>query len=608
MIVLEAGLLLGLLGDALLRATPWGINLLLWVGAFVGATIALARAKRVALGHEGRWLLACALVVAAAFSWRASPALLALDVMMLLTLFSLVLLCSRGGRVSATGVTNYALAGIVSGVSALFAPLLLLFSDVGWNEIPRGGWRRHALSIMRGLIIGLPLVLIFGALFMAADAIYEGMVRDTLNIDVDVAASHIIITVAIAWLSAGFLRGAFLRRERAAVKIAGEGSALNLLGLNINSLRGPSRDGASARSGEPKREVAAPESVSVTFVSVTADDAVSSVSEREALRPASVTEDVAADETLRDEGRAIEDDARARSGVAPQDRKDDERRAVGDAIAEASSSGAFASLRARASLGVVEVGIALGLLNALFLSFVLVQFRYFFGGADVVLMADGPTYADYARRGFFELVWVATLVLPLLLASHWLLRVENRAHVRVFRGLAMGLLVMLFVVMASALGRMRLYQSEYGLTELRLYTTAFMGWLALVFVWFALTVLRGRRERFACGALVAALAVLATLHALDPDSHIVRTNAALAREGRAFDSYYATSLSADAVPALIELSPGLDAHARRIIAINLLDDFGDERGDWRSWNWSRARASRAVRENEAMLREWSQAP
>ena len=48
--------------------------------------------------------------------------------------------------------------------------------------------------------------------------------------------------------------------------------------------------------------------------------------------------------------------------------------------------------------------------------------------------------------------------------------------------------------MASAFERMRLYEMEFGLSEQRLYPTAFMGWLAAVLIWFCLTVLRGQRE------------------------------------------------------------------------------------------------------------------
>ena len=80
------------------------------------------------------------------------------------------------------------------------------------------------------------------------------------------------------------------------------------------------------------------------------------------------------------------------------------------------------------SLSSIEVGMMLGSLDLLFLVFVAVQVRYFFGGSALVQATTGLTYADYARRGFFELVTVATLVLPLLLLTHWLLPSDARGR------------------------------------------------------------------------------------------------------------------------------------------------------------------------------------
>ncbi|HYR09851.1 MAG TPA: DUF4173 domain-containing protein, partial [Longimicrobium sp.] len=122
------------------------------------------------------------------------------------------------------------------------------------------------------------------------------------------------------------------------------------------------------------------------------------------------------------------------------------------------------------ALGIVEVGMVIGLLDLLFLAFVIVQLPYFFGTADVVMQPGTTTFSQYARRGFFELVTVAGLVLPLLLLADWLLRRERPGHERVFRILAGAQVALLFVIMGSALHRMRLYQGAYGLTELRLYT------------------------------------------------------------------------------------------------------------------------------------------
>src|SRR4051812_16832925 len=77
--VLEAALLLGVLGDGLLRATPFGLNVLLWAGALVIALAALlGRKRRAALAGGGHWLLISAPLFAAALAWRDSQTLNAL--------------------------------------------------------------------------------------------------------------------------------------------------------------------------------------------------------------------------------------------------------------------------------------------------------------------------------------------------------------------------------------------------------------------------------------------------------------------------------------------------------------------------------------------------
>ena len=150
---------------------------------------------------------------------------------------------------------------------------------------------------------------------------------------------------------------------------------------------------------------------------------------------------------------------------------------------------------------------------------------------------------------------------------------------------------------------MRLYQSEYGLTELRFYTMAFMVWLALVFVWFTATVLlRGQRERFACGALVTGFLMIAALHMMNPDAFIVRVNVAHAQAGRVFDSDYVSALSADAVPALIEAVPAVNRFNRCHIEDALFWKLQELKGgDWRTWNWSRSEALSLLQEKAGAL-------
>jgi uncharacterized protein DUF4153 len=253
-------------------------------------------------------------------------------------------------------------------------------------------------------------------------------------------------------------------------------------------------------------------------------------------------------------------------------------------------------------LGAIEMGVILGAVNLTFLAFVIVQFRYFFGDAGLVQVTTGLTYAEYARRGFFELVTASALVLPLLLGCHWLSVKSSSRDEKIFRILAGVLLALVFVVMGSALSRMRLYQAEYGMTELRLYTTAFMAWLAVVLIWFALTVLTGHRLRFAGGALVAGYVLVVVLHVINPNALIAEVNTARAHQGLRFDARYNASLGADAVPILVPALADLPPNDRCIIRQRLLNRWsGDQTRDWRTWNASRAAARRIVRENLPML-------
>jgi Domain of unknown function (DUF4173) len=472
--VLGASLMLGALGDMLLRATPWGINFFLWAAVLSGAAAVLVWLGRLRAAGEGRWLVPVALLFALGIAWRDSPAVVLLDLLAFLIATSLAVLRGRSGRLRVAGISEYLLGGIYTGALSYAGPLPVAIRDVKWREVARGGWREPALAATRGVFIAAPLLLVFGALFVAADAVFEKLVVDILGFNVAEVFGHLFLVVLFAWITAGLLWVALLARN--------------------------------------------PESLSFG-------------------RPDSL------------------------------------------------------------SLGIIELGIVLGLLDLLFLVFVLVQVRYLFG-AERVLTTAGLTYAEYARRGFFELVTVTALVLPTLLFAHWLLRAGNPARERVFRLMAGVLVALLFVVMASALQRMYLYLEEYGLTELRLYATIFMAWLAVVLVWFLLTVLRGRRDRFAFGALAAGFAAILLINVINPDALIARTNLDRLEEGKRFDAVYLTTLSADAAPVLFEALPEIPEErlqiAPHLTAEQVLLDRWKKGGEtgWRTWNLSRERARR----------------
>jgi hypothetical protein len=251
----------------------------------------------------------------------------------------------------------------------------------------------------------------------------------------------------------------------------------------------------------------------------------------------------------------------------------------------------------RPSMAPSEIAFALALLNALFVVFLAVQVRYLFGGASLVEVTPGLTYADYARRGFFELVTATAFVIPLLLGADWAAAETDDLSRRGLRATSILLVVLLGGVLTSAAFRMRLYQDAYGLTEDRLYGSMFMVWLTGVLGWLAVTVLRGRRRGFAFGAIAGGLACIAALHALNPHALIARVNIGRATSGAEYDGRYLSTLSADAVPTLIARLPALPEAERCRVSEMLQKRWSGERqGGWRTWNFSDARARRLVKE------------
>ncbi|MDQ3347772.1 MAG: DUF4173 domain-containing protein [Acidobacteriota bacterium] len=259
----------------------------------------------------------------------------------------------------------------------------------------------------------------------------------------------------------------------------------------------------------------------------------------------------------------------------------------------------------QSAFAAAEVSVALWFLNLLFVAFMAVQLRYLFGGADLVEVTAGLSYAEYARRGFFELVATAALVVPILLLADWAASSDTpRARV-ILRGTMLVLVVLLVGVIASAAYRMQLYQNAYGLTELRLYVSVFIVWLTAVLGWLVLTVLRGRRDRFVFGSIVAGVVCIAALHGLNPHAVIVRVNIARAAAGAEYDGRYLRTLSADAVPTLVARLDHLPKAERCHVAHMLEERWqGDRRGGWRTWNLSDWRARRLVRTEDAAHRRY----
>src|SRR5688572_20728254 len=180
--ILQVALGIGILGDVLLRQTPWGLNVLLFNLAFVvGLVMLLMRHAPERLTRTTYALLGALVFFASMFVWRDSIELRIADTLAIITILGVLFLPTLKITARIAGVFQYAIGVIWAGINSCFAGAALFGVDIRWNEISTTGWRRTSLSVLRGLLIALPLLLIFGALFVAADAVYEGWIRRVFN-------------------------------------------------------------------------------------------------------------------------------------------------------------------------------------------------------------------------------------------------------------------------------------------------------------------------------------------------------------------------------------------------------------------------------------------
>ena len=255
--------------------------------------------------------------------------------------------------------------------------------------------------------------------------------------------------------------------------------------------------------------------------------------------------------------------------------------------------------RITAFLGFTETTIILGSVVVLFTLFVIIQFRYFFGGS-LNIHLDGYTFAEYARKGFSELVTVAVFSLLLLMGLSGISRRENPSQKKVFSGMGIAMVLLVAVMLVSAYQRLVLYESAYGFSELRTYTHVFMIWLGILLVSIMILELAGKEKKFALALIVTAIGFAVSLPLLNVDAFIVRQNVERARKGQDLDVAYLASLGFDAVPELVslysdpEISPGLHEKigASLVCRTELFPPLGPY--NWRSYHYSRSKAEQLL--------------
>ena len=117
----------------------------------------------------------------------------------------------------------------------------------------------------------------------------------------------------------------------------------------------------------------------------------------------------------------------------------------------------------------------------LYVMFFISQASYFLS-AFTNSLPEGYTYADYARQGFFELFAVALINLGVLCFMSLFSKKTGREKTKVLKFYSVTISVFTIILIATAISKMVMYIDNYGLTELRVYTSWFMVLLAFTFV------------------------------------------------------------------------------------------------------------------------------
>lgn len=250
--------------------------------------------------------------------------------------------------------------------------------------------------------------------------------------------------------------------------------------------------------------------------------------------------------------------------------------------------------------GNIEAGILFGTLNALFLVFVIIQIKYLFAGQSAITDL-GFTYAEYAHKGFGELIGVALLTFALIFGTEKYIEKKEGSHAPFFKFLSCLMALLVLVMMVSAFLRLSLYEQAYGFTLLRILVQGFIIWLTAVFLWLGYKIMSRLDDyTFVFGIFLSVLAFFFIFNLLNPDAFIARKNIEQFAQAGKLDTGYLSELSADAAPEVAKLlnMQGLTSNSGSGLpnagALILKQYLGSANSSWQSYNYSRSQARKLV--------------
>ena len=125
----------------------------------------------------------------------------------------------------------------------------------------------------------------------------------------------------------------------------------------------------------------------------------------------------------------------------------------------------------------------LSVISLCYLAYLFSQLAYFFSAFSGFLPENYKfTVSAYARRGFFEMTVIAAINFGLIFLSLLISRKKEGKSCVSLRIICTFIGIFTLIIIATALSKMFLYISSFGMTRLRIQTSAFMVFLAVVFI------------------------------------------------------------------------------------------------------------------------------
>ena len=185
----------------------------------------------------------------------------------------------------------------------------------------------------------------------------------------------------------------------------------------------------------------------------------------------------------------------------------------------------------------------------IYLFYSVIQIIYLFIGQDGGIPAE-ITYAEYARSGFWELLFVSIINFLMVLVSIYLFQ-ENK----ILKGILAIICMCTFIMIFSSAYRMWMYVDVYHLTFLRMFVLWFLGTLTLVMLGTILSIYKKKFPLFRYIMLVVGCCYI-VFSLARPDYWIATYNIANTENMNMGElNYLVYSLSDDAAPAIAKIQP-----------------------------------------------------